>query len=467
MNGYKKRHEKPRSKKKQVRTGRRNIDLQAHGLLHADTPPWSHALNHCAVKLSPKSGRPNDICMDFGLSYRHFYDLYKLAPAGYVFLDKDCRITDINIAGAQIMGMRHLRLINQSFEQFIMEEDRPGFREMLNKLLSGHGFSSEKLRLSIPGDHVVIIRISSVLLTAVDNNSPDEDGVQTRLLFTFSDVSNVSDNQTDDSQNQPPGAGPCKFLGNCSNTVFESGGFSCNTGITKGFCTGREKLRLLSHETMALLENERKIIAKDIHDSLGGSLAAIKFLMEDILSENCDHPEVVHPLNQTIKHIQDAIKQTKRISAELRPTILDDLGLEATIKGFCRNLKESFPNISFMIETRLNEETIDDSLKIFIYRIIQEAMTNAVTHSRAERIWMSLVQRTNEIRIEVKDNGRGFDIKKISTGPFPVDGFGHGLTGVREKAEICGGSFFIKSLKDQGTCLTVYVPLEKDHNTGK
>jgi signal transduction histidine kinase len=263
--------------------------------------------------------------------------------------------------------------------------------------------------------------------TAIDNNTD---------VFIFSDV---SDDETDDSQCWSPDAGPCKFLGNCSKTV-----------------------RLLSHETMALLENERKKIAKDIHDSLGGSLAAIKFLMEDILSENWDHPKIAQPLNETIKHIQDAIKQTKRLSAELRPTILDDLGLDATIKGFCRNLRGSFSNISFMIEIRLNEEAIDDSLKIFIYRIIQEAMTNAVTHSGGNCIWMSLVQTSSEIGIEVKDNGCGFEISKITAGPFPVDGFGHGLRGVREKAEICGGSFFIKSLKEQGTCLTVCLPLEKD-----
>lgn len=223
-------------------------------------------------------------------------------------------------------------------------------------------------------------------------------------------------------------------------------------------CIAQEKLRYFSHKTMETLENERKLVAREIHDELGGSLAAIKFLLEDILSRNGDNREIAEPLRHTVRCIKDTIKKTRRISAGLRPVMLDDLGLKATIRWCCGKLKQSFPQITLIVEVDINESIIDDSQKILIYRIIQEAMTNAATHGGADTIWLSLTQSNERLELEITDNGCGFDTGRILSGKYR-NGNGYGLTGIKAKTEICGGVFCINSLENKGTDLRITLPL--------
>ncbi len=225
-----------------------------------------------------------------------------------------------------------------------------------------------------------------------------------------------------------------------------------------GLCTAQENLRYFSHKTMEILENERKLIAKEIHDGLGGSLAAIKFLLEDILSRNGDNAEIAEPLRQTVQYIKDTIKKTRRISAGLRPIMLDDLGLKATIRWCCGKLKQSFPEITLIVEVNINESIIDDSQKILIYRIIQEAMTNAAKHGGADTIWLSLTQSNERLELEITDNGCGFDTGMVLSDKYR-NGSGYGLCRIKAKTEICGGSFCINSLENKGTALRITLPL--------
>lgn len=230
------------------------------------------------------------------------------------------------------------------------------------------------------------------------------------------------------------------------------------TGEMSGLCTAQENLRYFSHKTMEILENERKLIAKEIHDSLGGSLAAIKFHLEDILSKNGDNAKIAEPLHQTVQHIKDTIKKTRRISAGLRPVMLDDLGLKATIRWCCGKLKQSFPEITLIVEININESVIDDSQKILIYRIIQEAMTNAAKHGEADTIWLSLIQSNERLELEITDNGCGFDTGRVLSDKYR-NGNGYGLCGIKAKTEICGGVFCSNSLKNKGTALRITLPL--------
>ncbi len=227
---------------------------------------------------------------------------------------------------------------------------------------------------------------------------------------------------------------------------------------TAGLCAARENLRLFWHKTMAILENERRLIAREIHDDLGGSLAAIKFLLEDILSRNGNNAEVAEPLSQTVEYIKTTIKKTKRISAGLRPVILDDLGLKATVRWLCRHLRQSWPEINFVIEMRLDEKKIDESQKILVYRIIQEAMTNAARLGRADTIWLYLGQSGDRLELEIRDNGTGIKKDAISS-EKTVGEDAFGFAALRQKTEICGGVFTVDTFEKKGTRLQISLPL--------
>jgi PAS domain S-box-containing protein len=214
----------------------------------------------------------------------------------------------------------------------------------------------------------------------------------------------------------------------------------------------QQHLRELSRKSIEVLENDRRTIAKELHDGIGVSLAAIKFKLEGIAEEIAPKPQKAFAsLNETISFLQAAITETKKISATLRPTILDDLGLLSTITWYTRQLSEQFGNIQLNRKIEVREEDIPETLKIVIYRVLQECLHNAVKHSEATEISISLKSDAHQIVLEIDDNGCGFDVQKILSGQDPLSGYG--IASMIERAEIAGGSLMIDSSPEKGTCI--------------
>ncbi|MFW6082134.1 MAG: PAS domain-containing protein, partial [Desulfosalsimonas sp.] len=218
-----------------------------------------------------------------------------------------------------------------------------------------------------------------------------------------------------------------------------------------------QELRSLSLRMLETLESDRQKIAKELHDSLGASLAAIKFTLEEKLSQMPpDPPDKFMSLENIVSYLMDTIKETKRISATLRPTILDDLGLLATITWFCREFNSFYRNIRIVEKIKLREDEIEEPLKIVIYRIMQEAMNNAAKHGRPETIVLSLQKKNDQIELEITDDGSGFDPKCRLNSNDPMSG--HGIQGMLERARVCGGEFLINSAPGEGTRLSATFP---------
>ncbi len=421
-------------------------------ITYRDYSILTHKNTASIINLALKQEHLNDPNYETEFSSPQFPKKYEFESLGHLFLDIDGHIIDINVAGTQILGMGSMRMIKRHIEQFVIKDDRIRFRLFLNQLLSGYNFAtSEKFHMCVSEEAIIPICVRGLLMTSTNRKAPDS------FLLTFTGIPEKSESSAEPT-GTPSDSKETERHRNTETNTENSESVSREISMTGDLCVDHEKLRQLSHRTMAILENERKVIAREIHDSLGGSLAAIKFRLEDILSKNHDDPEIAESLNKTVGHLQDAIKKTKRISAGLRPTILDDLGLKATIKWCCRRLRESCPGISFVITLNMEEESIEEPLKIVIYRIIQEAMANAIKHSKADTIWLYLTQAVDRIEIEVKDNGCGFNTD-MQLAPNCLETTGYGLTEIKEKTEICGGSFFIKSYEGEGTLLYVSLPL--------
>lgn len=209
-------------------------------------------------------------------------------------------------------------------------------------------------------------------------------------------------------------------------------------------------LRELSRKSIEALENDRRTTAKELHDSIGASLAAIKYRLEAITDQMVPTPqEAAASLGETISCLQSAIKETKQIAAQLRPTIMDDLGLLSTITWHTRQFSEQFSDIQLTPQIEAREEDIPDTLKIVVYRVLQESLHNAAKHSEASEIYVSLTSEANRIVLEVADNGCGFDVQKKLSRENSLSGFG--LASMIERAEIVGGSLTIDSAHGKGT----------------
>ena len=150
-------------------------------------------------------------------------------------------------------------------------------------------------------------------------------------------------------------------------------------------------LRHLSMELLNAQEKERKLVAGEIHDSIGSSLSAIKFKVETALTEVADKsPETTTALKSVIPIVQGAIDEARRIQMNLRPSILDDLGILATIRWFCRQFESTYSDIRIKQSIKIEEHEVPDSLKTVIFRVLQEGLNNIAKHSRAKMVLLFL-----------------------------------------------------------------------------
>ncbi len=214
----------------------------------------------------------------------------------------------------------------------------------------------------------------------------------------------------------------------------------------------QKELQSLAAQLLRAQEEERKRIAREMHDSIGSSLSAVKFCLESAAKdakENTPSPEVFLQLS---KAMEQAIDESRRIMTDLRPSILDDLGILATIGWFCRRYGAIYTGISIERDIRIEEAQIPEHLKIIIFRIIQEAMNNSAKYSRAGKITLTLAQERDCIELSIKDDGIGFDPEAVS----PKGGVAKfGLTSMRERAQLSGGMLEIQTAPSAGTKIRV------------
>jgi len=211
-------------------------------------------------------------------------------------------------------------------------------------------------------------------------------------------------------------------------------------------------LRQLSIRLLAAHEEERKRVAGELHDTIGSCLSGIKFKVESAIQEIAKTPRTAaQSLNDIVPVIHEAVEECRRIQMDLRPSMLDDLGLLPTLSWFFRRFQTIYSTIHIEQEMTIQESELPNSLKIVIYRVIQEAMNNAAKHSKADLVRISLRKVHNKMELFVEDNGCGFSVQRRL---FLNDSRrGLGLTSMRERTELSGGSFAIESAEGMGTII--------------
>ena len=221
----------------------------------------------------------------------------------------------------------------------------------------------------------------------------------------------------------------------------------------------QQELRLLSARVLSAQEMERQRIAAELHDGIGQTLSAIKFHMETAMAQagsgTAEHCAAL--LDSVIPKLQGAIEEVRRISMDLRPSILDDLGILATLGWFCREFQAVYENVQIELRTGVREAGIPAPLKAVIFRIVQEALNNAAKHARTDHVRISLGKIKGGIRLEILDKGVGFNLAEIAARRARCSG-GSGLVSMRERSQHSGGSFLLNSAMGQGTCIRVFWP---------
>jgi signal transduction histidine kinase len=212
-----------------------------------------------------------------------------------------------------------------------------------------------------------------------------------------------------------------------------------------------KELRFLSAELLNAQESERARFARELHDGIGQALSTIKVRVEALakIAESDVSRLRVEDLENLVPMLRQTIEEVRNTCMDLRPSTLDSLGIVPTINWFSREFQTAYPFIQIEKKIDIQEAEVPDALKIVIYRIVQEAFNNAAKHSEAEFLQISLAKTDGEIRLAVEDNGQGFDLKELLLVDTAKRCFG--LTSMKERAELSGGSFSIESGIGQGT----------------
>ncbi|MBC8096621.1 MAG: response regulator [Akkermansiaceae bacterium] len=215
-----------------------------------------------------------------------------------------------------------------------------------------------------------------------------------------------------------------------------------------------EQLRALSVYLQRVREEERTRIAREVHDELGQALTSCKLDLSIIASRM---PRNLKPLIEKARelsaHMDSTIQTVRRISTELRPGILDHLGLVAALE-WQANEFQNRTGIKCDIHTTLHEATLDANLATTFFRIFQETLTNIIRHAGATQVSVHLKEEGRGIVMDVRDNGRGIVPEEISNTSSL------GLLGMKERAALLGGEFKIAPVRSgQGTRVTVSIPM--------
>ncbi|MBC8358857.1 MAG: PAS domain S-box protein [Candidatus Aminicenantes bacterium] len=346
-------------------------------------------------------------------SEKRFRELWDNAPVAYHILNTKGIITSVNKTEAKMIGYKPEEMIGKSIFEFILPEQRADARRRFQQKISGKYVPRTDNRIYVKKDgSQIYVEIDDVL----ERNSKG------------------------------------KFIGIRTTMVDITERKQAEEEIKNS----REELRNLAAHLQSAREEERTLIAREIHDELGQALTALKMDLSLLTSKL---PKYQKPLLSRAKSmtslLDETIQTVKKLYTELRPSMLDDLGLAAVIEWQTEEF-QSRTGIKCEVKIEPKEPILDKESSTAIFRIFQEALTNVARHTDASEIKVNLTEKAKTLELRVRDNGGGIAEDKIH------DPQSYGLIGIRERVRFLGGEAKIKGVQNRGTTIAVSIPLHKN-----
>jgi signal transduction histidine kinase len=213
---------------------------------------------------------------------------------------------------------------------------------------------------------------------------------------------------------------------------------------------GRERQRKLAKSLVDVQEAERRRIARELHDHLGQILTGLQFMLESVKNQTTGAQR--SDLEQIQEAVSDIIREVREMSLNLRPSMLDDLGLVPTLRW---HIDRYTTQTGIHVNLQYDEfsKRLPAEIETAAYRIIQEALTNVARHAQVKEVFVGLVSQDDTLWVEVLDNGKGYDVSAETDRPSS------GLSGMRERAGLLGGYLLVESFIGQGTQIVAALPL--------
>jgi len=366
--------------------------------------------------------------------------LFEAAQDGVLLLDPGTRkITDVNPLMTKMLGHRHDQLVGKELHEIGLLKDEAASREMFKKL---------KDRREVRYEHLP--------LETEDGRTQEVEVVAN--LYQESDHSVIQCNIRDITERKRAEQAVRRLeVMTASNRKLEQEIVRRKT-LERALKISEQQLRQLSHEILIAQEQERKRISRELHDTVLQTLVGINIHLASLTPKPADNPRSLQrKIKQTQLLVEKSLAIVHRFALDLRPTVLDDLGLIPALHTFMKD---------FMTRTgvraRLTAYAAVNRLPIerraVLYRVALEALNNVAIYAQASEVEVEIKKLRDWICLTIKDDGESFDVKRV----LLTKGNGRlGLLGMRERLEMVGGSFKVESATGKGTTITAKIPSGK------
>jgi PAS domain S-box-containing protein len=341
-------------------------------------------------------------------SQRGYAALYDFAPVGYLTFDRQGVIEKVNLAGAQLLGVARRHLIHTGFHRFVAKESQQTFHRFCARVFQADGRESCELRLKPKaGPPVDIHMAGSAIVQAADRSTL------------------------------------------CQAAIID---VTARKEAEERLESSRQELQALAARLQMAHEAERSLLAREIHDELSGTLTALKMdlsLLPDRAAK--DRKLFFQKLSSMTELIDHSVARMHAIVTELRPVVLDKLGLVAAIEWQAGEFQDRW---GIACETHLpaGKFVLDSDRSTALFRILQEALTNVVRHAHGTKVVVDLRNQGENVILTVRDNGKGINPKALHAHESI------GLLGMRERALSFGGKTEVARSPEGGTCVTARIP---------
>jgi signal transduction histidine kinase len=218
----------------------------------------------------------------------------------------------------------------------------------------------------------------------------------------------------------------------------------------------QKQLRLLSRQLLSAQEEERKKISRELHDVIAQTLTSINVQLATLKTKAAlNMSGFDKSISQTQRLVEHSVRIVHQFARELRPTVLDDLGLIPALHTYLKNYTEE-TGIRVSLSAFAAIEQVTGDKRTVLYRVAQEALTNVARHARASQVHVKIERRNRSVRMRIKDNGNGFS-RQATVGVEKSQRLG--LLGMRERLQMVGGNFTITSYQGRGTTVLAEIPL--------
>lgn len=434
---------------------RRQARLQpasaVHGAVGTDPERILHELHVHQVELQMQNVELMEARNRMETLLESYTDLYDFAPVGYFTLAVTGIIQQVNLTGASLIGTERSRLAGKSFAQLLPLPMRASFHVFLKRIFDGVSVRSAEFDLVRNGQANRAVSLEaqrslnrSECRVAVMDITDRRRAEATQKRLTILAVSN--EKLAEEVARRRAVEATLK------QSQKEQRQLLAKSKVM------HEELRSLSRQVLRAQEEERKRISRELHDVIAQTLSGINVRLDGLKKEvGIDPKSFERNLALTQRLVERSVDVVHRFARELRPAVLDDLGLIPALLSYLQQFTAQ-SGVRTELKSFVGVERLDGSRRTVLYRVAQAALSNVAQHAKASRVVVNLEQVPDGVRMEVRDDGTSFQVGKVlnSKGNKRL-----GLLGMRERLEMVGGKFSVESVPGVGTTVIAQVPFGK------